>query len=79
MLSSILNSERAIKINIAIIKTFVKLREILLTHKELAHKLAELERKTDKHDKDIGLIFEAIRQLMTPPEKPKRMIGFKPD
>jgi len=78
MLSSVLNSKRAIRINIAIIKTFVKLREILSTHKELAHKLAELERKIDKHDKDIGLIFEAIRQLIEPPpEKPKRLIGFK--
>jgi phage regulator Rha-like protein len=78
MLSSVLNSKKAITINIVIIKTFVKLRQILSTHKELAHKLAELERKTDKHDKDIGLIFEAIRQLMEPPpEKPKRLIGFK--
>lgn len=76
MLSTVLNSERAIMVNIAIMRAFVKLREILSTHKELAHKLAELERKTDKHDKDIGLIFEAIRQLMEPPEKPKRAIGF---
>ena len=79
MLSSVLNSERAAQVNIAIMRAFVKLREILSTHKELAHKLAELERKIDKHDKDIGLIFEAIRQLMTPPEKPRRMIGFKAD
>ena len=77
MLSSALNSKRAIQVNIVIMRAFVKLREILLTHKELAHKLAELERKIDKHDKDIGLIFEAIRQLMEPPEKPKRLIGFK--
>ena len=51
---------------------------MLSIHKELAYKLVELERKIDKHDKDIGLIFEAIRQLMKPlPEKPKRLIGFK--
>jgi hypothetical protein len=78
MLSSVLNSERAVRINIRIIKTFVKLREIVSTHKELAHKLSELERKIEKHDEDIGAIFEAIRQLMAPPpEKPRRMIGFK--
>ncbi|MFA6320871.1 MAG: ORF6N domain-containing protein [Candidatus Omnitrophota bacterium] len=77
MLSSVLNSEKAIKINIGIIKTFMRLREVISTHKELAHKLAELERKIDKHDADIGLIFEAIRQLMEPPpEQPKRQIGF---
>lgn len=79
MLSSVLNSERAIKINIIIIKTFVKLREILSTHKEMAHKLDELERKINRHDQDICTIFEAIRQLMAPPpEQPKRRIGFHP-
>ena len=78
MLSSVLNSERAVQVNIVIMRAFVKIREILSTNKELAHKLIELERKIDKHDKDIGLIFEAIRQLMEPPpEKPKRLIGFK--
>ena len=79
MLSSVLNSERAILVNIQIMRAFVKIRKILITHKELAHKLAELERKIDKHDADIRLIFEAIRQLMEPPpEKPKRQIGFHP-
>lgn len=79
MLSSVLNSERAIKISTIIIKTFVKLREIISTHKELARKLKELESKLEKHDADIGTIFEAIRQLMTtPPEPPKRKIGFHP-
>ena len=79
MLSSVLNSRQAIQVNIIIMRAFVKIREILSTHKELAHKLAELERKIDKHDKDIGLIFEAIRQLMEPPlEKPRRRIGFHP-
>ena len=78
MLSSVLNSKRAIQVNIAIMRAFVKLRQILSTHKELAHKLNELERKTEKHDMEIQGIFEAIRQLMTPPsEKPRRMIGFK--
>ena len=78
MLSSVLNSKRAIQVNIAIMRAFVKLRQILSTHKELAHKLNELERKTEKHDMEIQGIFEAIRQLMAPPpEKPRRMIGFK--
>jgi len=76
MLSSVLRSKRAIQVNIAIMRVFVKLREILSAHKELAQKLSELERKIEKHDTEIQAIFEAIHQLMTPPEKPKRPIGF---
>jgi hypothetical protein len=76
MLSSVLRSKRAIQVNIAIMRTFVKLRAILSTHKELAQQLKELERKTEKHDTEIQTIFEAIRQLMTIPETPKRRIGF---
>ncbi len=77
MLSSILNSKRAIQVNIAIMRAFVKLKEILSTHKELAHKLKELEGKIEKHDSEIQAIFDAIRQLMAPPpEPPKRKIGF---
>lgn len=80
MLSSVLNSERAIKINILIIKTFVKLREIVSSHKELAYKIKELEARIGKHDEHICAIFEAIRQLMSPPpEKPRRITGFKPE
>ncbi len=78
MLSSILNSERAIQVNIVIMRVFVKLRHIISTNKDLAHKLNELEHKVGKHDEDIKLIFEAIRQLMEPPpEPPKPRIGFK--
>ena len=78
MLSSVLNSKRAIQVNIAIMRAFVRLKTILSKHKELAHKLNELERKIEKHDEDIGSIFEAIRQLMAPPpEKLKRRIGFR--
>ena len=77
MLSSVLNSERAVQVNIVIMRAFVKLRQILSTHKEVVHKLNELERKIEKHDAEIRSIFEAIRQLMSPPEKPRRMIGFK--
>jgi phage regulator Rha-like protein len=76
MLSSVLHSKKAVQVNIAIMRAFVKLRQILSNHKELAYKLGELERKISKHDEDIQDIFEAIRQLMTPPEKPKRKIGF---
>ena len=80
MLASVLNSGIAVKISITIIKTFVKLREVLSTHKELAYKLAELEHKIEKHDEDIQAIFEAIRRLMAPPPiEPKPQIGFKPD
>jgi len=77
MLSSILNSEQAIKINIAIMRAFVKLRELLSTNKELSHKLEQLERKIEKHDEEIKGIFSAIRQLMAPPETKKRKIGFE--
>lgn len=76
MLSSVLNSKRAIHVNIQIMRIFVKLRKILSTHKELAYKLSELERKIEKHDGEIKTIFQAIRQLMAPPEKPKKKIGF---
>ena len=79
MLSSILRSKRAILVNIAIMRVFVKLRQILSTRKELAHKLSQLEKKIEKHDAEIRTIFEAIRQLMAAPEKPKRRIGFQHD
>jgi len=77
MLSSVLNSERAVQVNIAIMRAFVKLRQILSMNKELAYKLAELERKIERHDEDIQAIFDAIRKLMAPPAvKPKPQIGF---
>jgi hypothetical protein len=76
MLSSVLNSERAVKVNIAIMRAFVKLRQMLETNRELAQKFSELERRVGKHDEEISAILEAIRQLMTPPEKPRREIGF---
>jgi hypothetical protein len=76
MLSSVLNSERAVKVNIAIMRAFVKLRQILDVNRELAQKFSELEQRVDKHDQDIAAILEAIRQLMAPPEKPLREIGF---
>jgi hypothetical protein len=76
MLSSILNSERAVKVNIVIMRAFVKLRQILETNRELAKKFAELEQRVGKHDEEIAAILEAIRQLMAPRDKPRREIGF---
>lgn len=78
MLSSVLNSERAIEVNIAIIKTFVRLREMIVSNKVLAAKLAELESKIEYQGKDIKTLFAAIYQLMEPPpEKSKKRIGFQ--
>lgn len=74
MLSSVLNSKRAVQVNILIIRTFVRLREILSTHKDLARKLEELEKKYQKHDKAIKAIFDAIRELMKP--QTRNEIGF---
>ena len=76
MLSSVLNNERAIKVNIAIMRAFVKLRQVLDTNRELAQKFSELEQRVGKHDEEIAAILEAIRQLMAPPEKARREIGF---
>jgi phage regulator Rha-like protein len=80
MLSTILGSERAIQVNIAIMRAFVKFREILSIHKDLALKLKELETRIESHDVEIQAIFEAIRQLMAAPEpQPKRQMGFHMD
>ena len=77
MLSSILRTRRAIQVNIAIMRVFVGLREMMATHKELAFKLVELEERLEGHDEQIQNIFEAIRQLMTPPERERKKIGFQ--
>lgn len=73
MLSSVLRSSRAVEVNIAIMRAFVRLRQMLSTHKELAAKLEEMEKK---YDGQFRLVFDAIRQLMTPPANPKREMGF---
>jgi len=75
MLSSVLNSERAIKVNIEIMRAFVRLRQILASNKELAKRLDELEKK---YNAQFRVVFDAIRQLMAPaePEPPKKRIGF---
>ena len=76
MLSSVLNSERAVQVNIAIMRAFVKLREILTTHRDLAEKIEELEKKYRQHDVKIQAVFDAIRELLQPPVSPRRRIGF---
>jgi len=73
MLSSVLNSERAVQVNIEIMRAFVRLRELMSTHKDLARKLETLEKK---YDAQFKVVFDAIRQLMKPPEPKKRKIGF---
>jgi DNA-binding PadR family transcriptional regulator len=87
MLSTVLSSERAVAVNIEIMRTFVRVRELAATHQDLAKRLAELEEKTEglalSHDTfsrntraQLKQVFDAIRELMTPPEPPKRPIGF---
>jgi len=76
MLSSVLRSERAVQVNIAIMRAFVKLNRILTSHVEVSRKLKELEQKTIKNEKDIQGVFEAIRRIIIQKEKPKRRIGF---
>jgi hypothetical protein len=73
MLSSVLNSERAIQVNIQIMRTFSKIREMLQAHKDLWQKIEAMEKK---YDHQFKIVFDALRQLLEPPEKPKRQIGF---
>jgi phage regulator Rha-like protein len=73
MLSSVLNSKRAVQVNIAIMRAFVKLREMITSHKDLAGRLDEMEKK---YDAQFRVVFDAIRELMMPPEEDKRKIGF---
>ena len=74
MLSSVLKSKRAISVNVEIMRAFVRLRELLSTHKDLERKIEELE---GKYDQQFQVVFEALRKLMKPPEKPSRPIGFR--
>jgi MinD-like ATPase involved in chromosome partitioning or flagellar assembly len=78
MLSSILKSQRAIEVIIQIMRAFVRFKEFLLVHKNLAQKLEKVASRVEKHDEEIKGIFDAIRQLMQVPEKPRQMIGFHP-
>jgi hypothetical protein len=74
MLSSVLNSNRAIEVNILIMRAFVRLRGMISSHKELLRKLEEMEKK---YDEQFQVVFEAIRQLMAPPDPPRKRIGFE--
>jgi len=79
MLSSVLKSERAIEVNILIMRAFVKLREIISTHKKVEEKLKELEGKLREHDDQIVQIIQVINQLISPPDSSKKKIGFSLD
>jgi hypothetical protein len=77
MLASVLNTQRATEVSVFVVRAFIRLREMLATHKELAHKLAALEQKLVTHDEAIRSLMNAIRQLMTPPVQKRRPIGFR--
>ncbi|OGI20669.1 MAG: hypothetical protein A3B68_08985 [Candidatus Melainabacteria bacterium RIFCSPHIGHO2_02_FULL_34_12] len=76
MLSGVLNSKRAVLVNIEIMRAFVRLRKVISQNKELAKKIEELEGKYEKHDMDIQGIFNAIHKILTIEERPKRKVGF---
>lgn len=77
MLSSVLRSERAIEVNVEIMRAFVRLRQLLIANDDLGKKLSKLEKKYDRHDAQFKVVFQAIRELMDPPKK-RRRIGFRP-
>lgn len=77
MLSSVLNSDRAVQVNIQIIRVYTKMRKFLSTHKDILLKLEQLDRKTSTHDEKIELIFEYIKQLVQQKNEPRKRIGYK--
>jgi len=77
MLSSVLHSERAVTVNIAIMRAFVQMRKFLETHRDLALKIEELERTVSSHDENIQLLFETIRQMIEKKREPMEPVGFK--
>jgi hypothetical protein len=77
MAANILKSPRAIAMSVYVVRAFIRLRETLVLHKDLAHKLSELEQKIQSHDGELQAIVQALCQLMAPPEKSKRQIGFR--
>jgi len=76
MLASVLKSDRAVKMSIFIINTFVRIRQVLYAHKELAHKLEQLENRVSVHDKEIEELVCSIKELMSPPQEKPKKIGF---
>lgn len=79
MLSSVLSSKRAVAVNIQIMRIYTKLRELLLTHKNILLKLEQLERQVVQNSEDIQVIFRALKELLNPPQSSRQRIGFKPD
>ena len=77
MLSCVLNTSRAIEVNIQVIRVFTKMREILLSNKDILLKLEQLERQVERNSGDIRMIFEALKELLTPPQEPRPRIGFR--
>jgi hypothetical protein len=77
MLSSVLNSERAVGVNIQIMRIYTKMREMLMTNQEILLKLEQLERQTFQHSDDIQMIFTALKELLNPPQEPRPRIGFR--
>jgi len=77
MAANVLNTARAVEVGVYVVRAFIRLRELLATHVELSHKLAELEDRLDGHDEQIGLLIEGIRQILAEPDKPERQIGFR--
>lgn len=76
MLSSVLKSDRAVQVNIAIMRAFVQMRELAASNRELSRRIDDLEKKHARHDQQFVAVFEAIREMVTPAEKPRRKIGF---
>lgn len=79
MLASVLNSDRAVMVNIQIVRIFTRMREMILTHKDILLKLEQLERRVSGHDEQIELVFEYLKQLLSSPQEPRVQIGFKRD
>jgi phage regulator Rha-like protein len=77
MLSCVLTSKKAIEMNIRIIRVFTKMREMLMTHKDILLKIAQFEQQLEKNREDIQLIFKALRQFLNPPQPPRKQIGYK--
>jgi len=77
MAASVLNSQRAIQVSVFVVRAFIRLREMVSTHRELSRRLVELEKRLESHDEQIQLILKAIKQLMASPEKPTKRIGFQ--
>ena len=77
MLCSVLKSERAVQMNVLIVRAFVRLREMLATHKDLARKIEDVERQQKEHGQQLAAVYSVVRRLIVPPRKRKRPIGFR--